>query len=44
MILFWNEKNEIIKAIGVTHDNTDHLVKVSKRRTLHFDSLNNEME
>lgn len=44
MIIFKNAKNEIIKAIEVTHDDTDYLVKVSKRLALHLDNLNDEIE
>ncbi len=44
MIVFRNSKNEIIKAIEVTHDDTDYLVKVSKRLALHLDNLNDEIE
>jgi len=44
MIIFRNSRNEIIKAIEVTHDDTDYLVKVSKRLALHLDNLNDEIE
>ncbi len=44
MIVFRNSRKEIIKAIEVTHDDTDYLVKVSKRLALHLDNLNDEIE
>jgi isocitrate dehydrogenase len=44
MIVFRNARKEIIKAIEVTHDDTDYLVKVSKRLALHLDNLNDDIE
>jgi hypothetical protein len=44
MIIFKNSRNEIIKAIEVKHDDTDYLVKVSKRLALHLDNLNDEID
>ena len=39
MVEFRNAKNEIIKAIEITHDDTDYLVKISKKLSLHLDNL-----
>ncbi len=44
LLTFRNAKNEIIKAIEVTANDTDYLIKISKQLAIHLDCLNDEIE
>ncbi len=44
LLTFRNAKNEIIKAIEVTANDTDYLIKISKQLAIHLDNLNDQIE
>lgn len=44
MIVFRNAKNEIVKAVEVTLNDTDYLIKISKQLIVHLDNLDDEIE
>lgn len=44
LLIFRNAKNEIIKAIEVTVNDTDYLIKISKQLAIHLDNLNDDIE
>lgn len=44
MIVFRNAKNEIVKSIEVTVNDTDYLIKMSKQMAIHLDNISEEID
>lgn len=44
MIIFRNAKNEIVKSLEITHNDTDYLIKMSKQLVIHLDNYNDDFE
>ncbi len=39
MIIFRNAKNEVVKSLEITHNDTDYLIKMSKQLAIHLDNF-----
>ena len=44
MLIFRNAKNEIVKTLEVTLNDTDYLIKMSKQLAIHLDSFGDDIE
>ena len=44
MLIFRNAKNEIVKTLEVTLNDTDYLIKMSKQLAIHLDNFGDDIE